>query len=153
MTKRTQHPTQISQERRVQARTSICGSFLKSYCPVPKRTDRVSAGWIGPKASSKSKIQLKWHGCGASAKTDRPWTTTSWADRSDSTTKRELWKKRNDRSASCISSVTRTICNYCLVGEWNVLRFNHCRSCDLIAFFFDSAYCSPRGFYSLNYIY
>lgn len=119
MTNRTQHPTKISQERRVQAPTFTCGSSLRNCCPVPKRTDRVSDGWTVPKAFSKSRIPLKWPDYGANVKTDRLWTTTSWADRSDSTTKRALWKKRNDLNVSSISSVTRTICKD---GGWRVKR-------------------------------
>ena len=91
-----------------QGRTSTCGSSWRSCCRRRRCTARPSAGWTVRAASSRSRTASASPNCGASARTGRPWTTTSWAAASANTTARASWRRRSVRSGSSTSSATRT---------------------------------------------
>ena len=91
-----------------QGRISTCGSSWRSCCRRRRCTARPSAGWTVRAASLRSRTASASPNCGASARTGRPWTTTSWAAASANTTARASWRRRSVRSGSSTSSATRT---------------------------------------------
>lgn len=96
--------------------TFICGNFWKSCWHRHRTTGTPFAGWTVPRAYSKLKIRYAWPVSGASVRIGRPWTMTNCPDRYGNTTKKVLWKKRNDRSVWFINSVRHTRYNWvCLL--------------------------------------
>ena len=89
--------------------TSTCGSSSRNCWRPPRCTVRASGGWIARAASSRSRTPSRWPASGARGRTARPWTTTSWAAPSGSTTRRASWRRRRGRRGWCTSFATRTV--------------------------------------------
>lgn len=92
------------------AATSTCGSSWRNCYRARASTVPAYVGWIAARGSSRSRTRCEWHGSGASARTGPPWTTTSSAAVSVSTTRRASWRRRSAARDWCTSSVIPTVC-------------------------------------------
>ena len=127
------------------ARTFTCGSSWRSCCRAPAFTGPVYAGSTAARVCSRSRTLCAWPGSGANGRIGRPWTTTSWAAASDSTTKKGSWRRRNVARGWSISSAILTACKVSRPGPVKPFALANLRQCVISTLFkiVSSSYLSP----------
>lgn len=107
------------------SRPSICGSFSESSSTTQRTTSPASNGSTAARASSRSKTLPRWPSSGVAGKTGLPWTMTSWAVLSASTTRRVSSRRPRCPSALSISSARLTYRpDFLYRGRFDILEGN-----------------------------